>query len=427
MLRRFSLYGFLKNQQYYDYSLVLAFLAMGLDFATIGLLVGVRAGATAFLEIPTGVLADLTGRRRIMLVSFASYILSFALLGTLGLCAEAGRIGRPALSSLLLLAMLLYAVGDACRSGTHKSMIFAWLRQQGREHERTEVYGYTRSWSKIGSAVSVVIACALIWWTKDFVLVFFFAIGPYLLNMVNVSTYPDAVDEVREQRETLRSILRALWTSVKGAVHRRPLRRVLIESMSFEGIFDVSKDYLQPVLLLASLPLSAQLFAGADLTEAQRSVVLLGPIYATLFVLSAIASRQAHRLVRALGGSHDGAARRMWGAMAVIFGVLLWALSSNVAAAAIAGFMALHVVQNLWRPVLMSRLDHVSDGAEGATILSIESQASSLFTLAVAPLLGALVELARDAGSTGPFWPVPAAGLGLAVVFFFLGTRTEER
>ena len=57
MIRRFSLYGFLKNQQYYDYSLVLALLGLGLDYTTLGWPVGVREGASAVLESPSGVLA----------------------------------------------------------------------------------------------------------------------------------------------------------------------------------------------------------------------------------------------------------------------------------------------------------------------------------------------------------------------------------
>ena len=39
MLVRFCLYGFLKNQQYYDAFLILAFRAKGLSFTEIGLLI----------------------------------------------------------------------------------------------------------------------------------------------------------------------------------------------------------------------------------------------------------------------------------------------------------------------------------------------------------------------------------------------------
>ena len=42
MLRRFSLYGFSKNQQYYDYFLILAFKQMGLSYFLIGILIAFR-------------------------------------------------------------------------------------------------------------------------------------------------------------------------------------------------------------------------------------------------------------------------------------------------------------------------------------------------------------------------------------------------
>ena len=136
MLFRFSLYGFLKNQRYFEPFLVLIFLEKGLSFFLIGLLIGFREVAVNLLEIPSGAIADLFGRRKSMILSFVAYIASFAVFGL------ARNIG------LLFVAMSLFAVGEAFRTGTHKAMIFTWLRLQDRTDERTKVYGYTRSWSK---------------------------------------------------------------------------------------------------------------------------------------------------------------------------------------------------------------------------------------------------------------------------------------
>ena len=161
MLRRFSLYGFLKNQQYYDYFLLLAFRQMGLSYFVIGLLIAFRELMINLLEIPTGGVADLCGRRRSMIFSFVAYIISFLIFGISGIAASASLGPTRALISFLLLAMLFFALGDAFRTGTHKALIFSWLRILGRIDERTKVYGYTRSWSKIGSAVSVLIASVI--------------------------------------------------------------------------------------------------------------------------------------------------------------------------------------------------------------------------------------------------------------------------
>ena len=59
MLFRFSLYGFLKNQQYYDPFLILAFREKGLSFFQIGLLIGFREVCINLFEIPSGAVADM--------------------------------------------------------------------------------------------------------------------------------------------------------------------------------------------------------------------------------------------------------------------------------------------------------------------------------------------------------------------------------
>jgi MFS family permease len=173
MIFRFSLYGFLKNQRYFEPFLVLALLQAGLSFFEIGLLLGFRELAVNIIEIPSGAIADLCGRRRSMMLAFVSYILGFLTLGFANQLAP------------LFLAMGLLAVGDAFRTGTHKAMIFTWLRIQGRSHERTQIYGYTRSWSKIGSAVSAIAAAAFVLVADSYTLIFFFAVIPYSLNLVN--------------------------------------------------------------------------------------------------------------------------------------------------------------------------------------------------------------------------------------------------
>jgi len=150
MLTRFCLYGFLKNQQYFEPFLVLVLLDKGLSFFEIGLLVAFREVTVNLFEVASGAVADVYGRRRAMITSFAAYIVSFLLFGLA--------------SSLLALfaAMFFFGIGEAFRTGTHKAMIFAWLRSQGREKERTAVYGRTRSWSKLGSALSVVLAAVFV-------------------------------------------------------------------------------------------------------------------------------------------------------------------------------------------------------------------------------------------------------------------------
>ena len=388
MLLRFSLYGFLKNQRYFEPFLLLVFLEKGLDFFAVGLLIGFRDLMVTLLEIPSGAIADVLGRRLSMVLSFAAYILSFVLF------ALAGDIG------LLTLAMAFFAVGEAFRTGTHKAMIFSWLRSQGREHERTRIYGITRSWSKFGSAVSSLIAAGLVLWSGHYSTIFLLTIPAYVLDMLNVGTYQRSVEGAASSRSP-REVVSVTVATLRHAVRHPPLRRLMLESAGFEGLFHSIKDYLQPVLVAAAVVL---LLEG-------REAVLIGVVYAALFLLAGAASRRAHRVVKA-AGSEDAAARRLWGGAIPLFGVMALAGCMDWSWLLVAAFVLLHILQNLWRPVLVSRFDDHADPAHGATVLSVESQSRRLATVVAAPLIG----LAVDA--SGAFWPLGVAGLASAVFFF---------
>ncbi|GAG27615.1 unnamed protein product, partial [marine sediment metagenome] len=113
MLRRFSLYGFLKNQQYYDYFLLLAFIQMGLSYFLIGVLIAFREIMINIIEIPSGAIADLYGRRKSMILSFVAYIISFVTFGLSGMAAMQFKLALHTLMPLLFLAMSFFAIGDA--------------------------------------------------------------------------------------------------------------------------------------------------------------------------------------------------------------------------------------------------------------------------------------------------------------------------
>lgn len=423
MLARFSLYGFLKNQQYYDPFIVLAFLQMGLNYTMIGIVIAFREVMVNLMEIPTGGIADLFGRRKSMIFSHIAYIISFGALGTVGLVARGNGMPLTVVVPSILGAMVFFAMGDAFRTGTHKAIIFGWLREQGRTNERTRVYGFTRSWSKIGSAISVILASVFVFVTQNYVYVFFFTIIPYILNIINFAGYPAEADRTGGDRPSVARVAHHLLQTLRTCMHQASLRRLMFESMGFEGFFKASKDYLQPILRSASLPLTAALFSGLALDKQQRAVILIGPVYFVLFILSAVASRKAYLFV-GRDGNEDRTARRLWAMAFVVLALLIPATYWGVHWGMILGFVLLYVLQNIWRPVLISRFDAYSDEKTGATVLSVESQAKSTATMVIAPLLGFAIDTVKNRGiGQSEFWPV--AVFGAIVAFGFLLTARE--
>ncbi|RKU29966.1 MFS transporter [Candidatus Poribacteria bacterium] len=392
MLFRFSLYGFLKNQRYYDPFLILAFREKGLSFFQIGILIGFREVCTNIFEIPSGALADLYGRRRAMILSFCAYIASFATFAVS--------------ESLLLLfaAMFFFGLGDAFRSGTHKAMIFDWLSIMGRSDEKTKVYGYTRSWSQMGSALSVLIAGALVFYTGNYTDIFWFSIIPCFINIVNFIGYPAQLDGNRQSEFSLKAVAILLGTALKQSVKFPPLRRLVFEGMGFEGMYKASKDFLQPILKQTALALPFLI----ALDESKRSALLVGGVYFILYFISSFASRNSHKVSDWKGGD-EGAAQFMWWINLTLFALLIPALWYSLYPAIITLFVALAILQNFWRPGLISRFNEQSTPEMSATILSIEAQSKSLATIILAPLLGLLVDL------VGNFSPVGIVGTCIAL------------
>ena len=122
---KFCAYGFLKNLRFFEPFLILFFLEKGLTYFEIGSLYAIREIVTNLFEIPSGIVADAIGRRKAMLISFVSYIISFLVF----FFAQE--------YFLLASAMIFFSLGHAFRSGTHKAMIFSYLKIKGWGNQRT--------------------------------------------------------------------------------------------------------------------------------------------------------------------------------------------------------------------------------------------------------------------------------------------------
>ena len=401
MIFRFSLYGFLKNQRYFEPFMMLFLLGSGNSFASVGFLIGFREFCINATNIPAGAIADLYGRRRCMLVSYLAYMIAF-------LCFGLG----PNQLSFLFVAVFFFGIGEAFREGTHKSMIFTWLRLNGRMDEKTRVYGYTRSWSKIGSAVSIPIATAIAYYTDNLNVLFLAALVPYSIGFISLCTYPKELDGRPEGEVSIKGVFVHMWQTLRDSIRTTGLRRLMLESMGFEGFFDVVKDYLQPMIKTMILGIPLLLTLGDD----KRGTLLIGAVYFVFHLGSAWSSRQSHRLSQRSGGD-DHACAFMWRAMALIYLAMLPCLAWQLYVPVLALFFLLFLMQGAWRPLIISRFDAYSPETHGTSILSVESQSQTLAKMLLAPALGFAVDLVASAGPAwgGKFWPIAAVGVLICV------------
>jgi MFS family permease len=405
MLRRFCLYGFIKNQKYFEPFLYLALLDK-LSFAGVGMLIGFRELCVIVMEVPSGAVADVLGRRRSMIISHACYIAAFL---AFAMTDEAWQ---------LFGAMFLFSIGEAFRTGTHKAMIFAWLSRENRGDEKIKIYGQTRSWSQLGSAMSIAIGAALVFATQRYDIVFLLSSVPYAINIVNILTYPKELDGPHTTGFKPGRMLQTMVDAVREAFANRSLRRALSEAMTFNGLHKSSKDWLGPLLRMVALQAPLFLF----LTDMRREAILIGGVYIILYILSSYASRHADLIVRRAGSVQRGS-RWLWRANLASFLLLGAGILAGVGAVAIVAFIALAVLQNFWRPIIVARVAQHADESQTATILSIESQTKTIFTALAAPLLGWTIGMMSEEMR---FLPLAIMGAAVTTIMLATGRNTER-
>ena len=207
-----------------------------------------------------------------------------------------------------------------------------------------------------------------------------------------------------------------MWQTLRDSVKIAGLRRLMVESMGFEGFFDVIKDYIQPMIKTMVLGIPLLLLLGDD----RRSTLLIGAVYFFFHLGSAWSSRKAHLLSTRFGGE-DHASSLMWRCMTVIYAAMLPCLALELYYLVIALFFLLFLMQSAWRPLIISRFDAYSPETHGTSILSVESQSQTFAKMFFAPALGFIVDLIASTGpgSGGKFWPIAAVGVLISTYMVF--------
>lgn len=383
---KFSAYGFLKNLRFFEPFLVLYLLDVGLNYAQIGALYAVREVAINVLEVPTGVLADAFGRRRTMVASFGAYIGAFVIF-----FVASGFW-------LVLAAMVLFAAGEALRSGTHKAMIMAHLVATGRSAEKGRYYGRTRSWSQIGSAVSALVGASIVFVAIGYRRVFLFSVVPYVLDLVLILSYPISLDgprrpvSISEMRSAFSSILSAI-----GLAARKPrLGRLFGNAALLEGLYAAAKDFLQPILVATALLLPVLQTSPAE----QRSAFVVGLAYAVLYSATSVASRRSADVAGWFGGPRRAVNLQLAAGGIILVGVGLLAFGGADPVAVVL-FFGLFVLHNLRRPVIVSLVSDCVAAEVQATAMSVEAQLKTVFTAAFAFAIGVIADAAGGNVSVG--------------------------
>ncbi len=377
MIYRFSLYGFLKNLRLFEPFIILLFREDGLSFLQIGLLYSIRDIATNILEIPSGIYADAFGRRKSMLFSFSAYIISFIVFYLFsGFYPFA-------------VAMVLFAIGEAFRTGTHKALILEYLNIKGLKNQKVSYYGRTRSASQFGSAINSLIAAALVFYTGNYRYVFLATALPYVLTVFNLGSYTKVLDGdlIKLKKGTFLEQITIILKTFLTIFKDREAMRAIFNSAGFTAFFKSTKDYLQPVIKIFAI--SILLFL--NLGDTRRTAVIIGIVYFIIYMLTTYASRSAEKISKRFDNLAKAINVTFWIGACFLFisGLVSWISFSFLS---VLFFIGLYIVHNLRKPMNVAFISDQISNKVMASGLSVESQVTTILMAILSPLLGLLAD-----------------------------------
>ncbi len=376
---KFCAYGFLKNLRFFEPFLMLFFIEKGLTYLEIGILYSIREIGVNILEIPTGIIADAFGRRKTMVFSFICYIIAFLVFNfSNGL-------------AVFIFAMICFSFGEAFRTGTHKAMIFEYLRIKGWTSQKVHYYGHTRSASQIGSAVSAVIAAVIVYYTGTMKIVFLYSTIPYFIDLFLMISYPKELDgDIKgftpgEIVSSVRTVFSGMFTAFKNPVFVKTLINLAVP----DGFHKAVKDYLQPAITMFALSIPVFLY----LEDQKRVSIMIGLLYTVIYLLTSVAAKNAGNISARFNHLCVPLNLTFFAIFAVgaVIGIFMQA---GIPAIAIAGFLLIYIFENIRRPIGVSYISSMVDSGIVATVLSTDSQLSAFTASVIAIALGYIADLA---------------------------------
>ncbi len=399
---KFCLYGFFKNLKFFEPFFLLFFITQGLSFLEIGGLYSIRQLTIFLMEIPTGIVADSLGRKRTIIISFGLYIVSFLVFFAFHTYP------------FFILGMLLFSLADASRSGTHKAMILEYLRMQGLEKYRIDYYGATRSCSQKGSAVSALIAAAIVFFSNNYEVIFLFSIIPLVINMLLVASYPKEVDGTIRKKRFLTNF-KQQFRSLIASLQKKKTLFIYFAIASFSGYYKESKDYIQVIIksFAITVPIT---FIAVD--NHQKSTMFIGVIFFLIYLLTSAASKNAFKVNRMFTDKMLALNSLLviGSIMGLIAGILFYFKYYWVS---LLFFVTIYLIENVRKPIGVAIIADNFKQKMMATNLSVESFLKTIISTGVAMGMGILA----DHFGVGMALAIISALLLLLSVVFFRGMK----
>jgi len=320
----------------------------GLTMKDIMVLQAVYSIAIVILEIPSGYLADVIGRRKTLIIG--------AMFGTIGFATYSFSFGFVG----FLVAEIILGIGQSCISGADSAMLYDSLLEKGQEKKYTRFEGRITSIGNIAEASAGILGGLLAGITLR---------APYFAQaFVALIALPAALTLVEPSRTVpliKASFLEVVHIARFALFKDRPLRRNILFSA-----------------ITGTATLTMAWFAQPFFEYTYIDIAWFGLLWTSLNLTVAITSYTAHHIEQKLGQSRS----IILISLLIPLGYL--ALSRFHLPGGLAILYIFYLVRGYATPVLKDYINRITASNIRATVLSVRNFIIRLFFALTGPMLG---------------------------------------
>ena len=325
----------------------------GLSMKDIMVLQAVYSVAIVILEIPSGYMADVIGRRKTLIIG--------AIFGTIGFATYSFSFGFMG----FLLAEIILGIGQSCISGADSAMLYDSLLEKGHEKKYTRFEGRITSLGNISEAAAGILGGILAGITLR---------APYIAqSFVALIALPAAITLVEPGRKVplIKAGIKEIFHIARFALFQdRPLRRNILFSA-----------------IIGTATLTMAWFAQPYFEYTQIDIAWFGVLWTSLNLTVAITSYTAHHVEQKLGQTRS----IILIALLIPLGYL--ALSRTHLPIGLIILYIFYLIRGYATPVLKDYINRITASNIRATVLSVRNFIIRLLFAITGPFLGWIKDL----------------------------------
>ncbi len=320
----------------------------GMTLAQIGLLEGIFHITGFISEIPTGALADLFGRKKIIIIGRITSLIS-AIIMLFSNSFMGFAIG-----------FILSAWGYNLNSGSEEALIYDTLKKLDREEEFLKVNGKINLIIEVSQGLAVFIGGILS--QIDFSISYITAVAIGLISLV-LSTRFIEVDVIRKENQSI-NIINHLKQSIDIVKNNKRLLNILI-------FFPLIYTFSAIVYFYGQ-----QLFNDMEYSRISISIIFLfNGIFSSF---GAILSSKIYKKYKSLG----------WIIISISISVFTIFMGIGKGNLSIVFFLGIGFLTSILQPISSNLINSMVESNQRATIISVESMFYSIMMIILFPICG---------------------------------------